>query len=383
MLLRVLIAAVAVMSLVIVAGAGAKTVTVTITKNGYVPSSTTVAQSDTVQFTNSDTVVHQVTFKSTTGLTCTPSPLVIQPSASGSCAFHNAGSYSYSDPNAKGNTFRGTVTVTAAPASLSVAAKPLIVIYGGSSVLSGVLSTQKVGENVDVLAQQCGTSAATKLTTVQTTTGGAYTTAVKPLMNTAYTTKDKALASAAVTVRVRPGLRLAKDRFPSVLAARLRRLEPRGQVRELPALQRNASPLGCRSHRAPEGNLCRRRADRHLDRFVPHVDPLGPARPRHVAAAAGRQLLRTRHEQHDPELSTVKQRRDAFGARRCRSDRMCCSAAMATARGESPHRNHRRRGDPGRLETRWGERAAVSPGIRPKLRGAFVGATVVSVARTC
>ena len=210
MLLKVLITAVAVMSLVIVAGAGAKTVTVTITKNGYVPSSTTVAQSDTVQFTNSDTVVHQVTFKSTTGLTCTASPLVIQPSASGSCAFHNAGSYSYSDPNAKGNTFRGTVTVTAAPASLSVAAKPLIVIYGGSSVLSGVLSTQKVGENVDVLAQQCGTSAATKLTTVQTTTGGAYTTAVKPLMNTAYTTKDKALASAAVTVRVRPGLRLAK-----------------------------------------------------------------------------------------------------------------------------------------------------------------------------
>jgi len=36
--------------------AAAKTVTVTITKNGYVPNSLTIAQGDTVQFTNSDTV---------------------------------------------------------------------------------------------------------------------------------------------------------------------------------------------------------------------------------------------------------------------------------------------------------------------------------------
>jgi len=207
---RLISLAVVVVLAIAVGSAAAKTVTVSITKNGYVPSSTTIAQGDTVQFTNTDTVAHQVAFKSTAGVTCTPNPLVIQTGASGSCVFHNAGNYSYSDPNVKGKTFKGTITVSAAPASLSLTAKPLIVVYGGSSTLSGVLSTQKVGENIDVLAQQCGSSAPTKLATVPTTTGGAYTTVAKPLMNTAYTAKDKSMSSAAVTVRVRPSLRLVK-----------------------------------------------------------------------------------------------------------------------------------------------------------------------------
>jgi plastocyanin len=205
----ILLAAIALVA-ISAGSAGAKTVTVTITKNGPVPGSTSIAQGDTVQFTNSDTVAHQVAFKSTTGVTCTANPLVLQPGAGGSCTFATAGSYTYDDPNAKGNTFRGTVTVTAAAAALSLTAKPLVVVYGGSSTLSGVLSTQKAGESIDVLAQKCGASAATKLTTVTTTTGGAFTTTVKPLMNTAYTAKDKSLSSAAVTVKVRPALRLAK-----------------------------------------------------------------------------------------------------------------------------------------------------------------------------
>ena len=49
--------------------------------------------------------------------------------------------------------------------------------------------TQRAGENVDVLAQQCGTTAAQKLLTAQTTTGGAYTFAATPSANTTYTTK--------------------------------------------------------------------------------------------------------------------------------------------------------------------------------------------------
>lgn len=195
---------------VAVSSAAAKTVTVTITKNGYVPNSVAIAQGDTVQFMNSDTVAHQVTFKSTAGVTCSPNPLVFQPGANGSCTFQNAGNYTYSDPNAKGNTFRGTVTVTAAPASLSLAAKPVLVIYGSPVVLAGKLSTQQTGENVDVLAQQCGAPSAAKTATVQTTTGGVYSATVKPLMNTAYTTKSKAVASSVGAVRVRPRLRLAR-----------------------------------------------------------------------------------------------------------------------------------------------------------------------------
>jgi len=207
---KVLFTAVAVLSLAVVAGAGAKTVTVTITKSGYVPSSVTVAQGDVVQFTNSDGVVHEISFKTTAGVTCAPSPLVIQPSASGSCTFRTAGSYSYSDPTAKGNAFRGTVAVTGTSPALSLAAKPALVVYGGSSTLSGVLSTQKPGANVDVLAQQCGASASTKLVTVPASAEGVYTTSVKPLMNTAYIAKDKNLASTTVSVRVRPSLKLTR-----------------------------------------------------------------------------------------------------------------------------------------------------------------------------
>jgi plastocyanin len=212
MMRKVLLTAVTVMSLVIVGAAGAKTVTVSITKNGYVPNAVTIAAGDTVQFTNSDTVAHQVLFKTTTGVSCTPNPLVLQPAQSGTCTFASPGTFTYSDPNVKGNTFRATVTVTGqVPAeTLTLSAKPQTVVYGAKVTLTGTLSNQKVGENVDVLATQCGQTAATKVTTVQTTSGGAYTAVVQPLENTVYTVKVKSTTSQAVTVKVRPRLRLGK-----------------------------------------------------------------------------------------------------------------------------------------------------------------------------
>ena len=188
----------------------AKTVAVSITKNGYVPNSLSILQGDVVQFTNSDTVAHQVSFKQTTGVTCSPNPLVVQPSASGTCTFGTAGSYSYSDPNFKGNTYRGSITVTAPPESLTLAGQPVLLTYGAKVALSGALSTQKTGENIDVLGQQCGSTAASKVATVQTTTAGAYASAAQPLANTSYTAKHQNTASPPVSVRVRPRVALAK-----------------------------------------------------------------------------------------------------------------------------------------------------------------------------
>ena len=208
--LLVLIGAIAALA---VTGAAAGTITVSITKNGYVPKALTIAVGDSVQFTNTDTVPHQVVFKKTGGVTCAPNPLVLQPAQSGTCTFGNAGSYSYSDPNVRGNTFRGTVTVTgpAPPAdTLTLTVKPRIVVYGGKVALSGLLSSQKVGENVDILAQACGQTAATKVTTVQTATGGAFIAVVTPRQNTVYTVKVKNTTSNAVSEKVRPRLRLGK-----------------------------------------------------------------------------------------------------------------------------------------------------------------------------
>jgi len=74
-----MLVAVCAVAVAMTAVAVAKTVTVTITKAGFVPNAVTIAQGDAVQFTNSDTAAHQVTFKKTTGITCTPATLVLQP----------------------------------------------------------------------------------------------------------------------------------------------------------------------------------------------------------------------------------------------------------------------------------------------------------------
>jgi plastocyanin len=194
----------------VVGAAAGKTVTVTVTKNGYVPSTLSIVAGDTVAFSNGDTVAHQIQFKQSSGFTCTPNPVVLQPSASASCVFQTGGSYSYSDPNVKGKTYRGSVTVTAPPDSVTVAVKPLLVAFGGKVAGSGTVSTQRAGENVDVLAQQCGTTTPQKLLAAQTTTGGAYTFAAAPSANTTYTTKLRNATSNAVLVRVKPGLKLTR-----------------------------------------------------------------------------------------------------------------------------------------------------------------------------
>jgi plastocyanin len=197
-------------ALVAIGTASAKTVAVTITKTGVVPKSAAIVPNDVVQFTNSDTVAHQVKFKKTTGVTCSPSPLVLQAGAIGNCTFRSAGTFTYSDPTTNGNAYRGTVTVAAGADTVSVSAKPLLVTYGSQTVLSGKISTHQAGENVDVLTQECGAPSATKTATVQTTAGGAYTATVKPMVTTAYTTKSKAMTSSVISVRVRPRLRLVK-----------------------------------------------------------------------------------------------------------------------------------------------------------------------------
>lgn len=192
------------------AAAAATTTTVTITKAGYVPSTPKISQGDSVQFTNSDTMAHEIVFKTTTGITCAPNPLVLQPGQSGSCAFLNAGSTTFSDPNDKGNTFRGTVTVNGVADALTLVASRPSLAYGGHVTLSGVLSSHRVGENVDVFALGCGTSGSVKVATVQTTANGAFAAAVQPLLNTSYTAKVRNTTSPAAAVMVRPRFHLGK-----------------------------------------------------------------------------------------------------------------------------------------------------------------------------
>jgi plastocyanin len=210
-------------SLAATGAAGAKTATVTITKNGYVPNSVTIAAGDSVQFTNSDAVAHQIRFKSSAGVTCTANPVVLQPGQSVTCTFKQPGTYTYSDPNVKGKTFRGTVVVSGQPAggSVNLQVAPQLVVFGAKVTLSGALSNHKSGESLQVLAQTCGATSATAAGSVTTTTNGAFSFQPQPLKNTVYTVKSKNSTSNAVTVKVRPRLRLAKLAAPRRFSVRV------------------------------------------------------------------------------------------------------------------------------------------------------------------
>jgi hypothetical protein len=100
--------------------------------------------------------------------------------------------------------------VAAAPPSLTLKAAPLIVTYGGTSTLSGVLSTQKTGQAIDIQTQACGQNAFKKTASATTTTGGAFSYAAKPTIDSNYQAKLKGATSPSVAVKVAPVLTLKK-----------------------------------------------------------------------------------------------------------------------------------------------------------------------------
>ena len=100
--------------------------------------------------------------------------------------------------------------VAAAPPTLTLKAAPAVVTYGGTTTLSGTLSTGQAGQNVDVQAQPCGQSAFKKELSVTTTSGGAFSATVKPLLNTNYQVRSRSAVSPAVSIKVAPVLALRK-----------------------------------------------------------------------------------------------------------------------------------------------------------------------------
>src|SRR2546430_17208892 len=79
----------------------------------------------------------------------------------------------------------------AAPPTVPLKAAPTVVAYGGSTTLTGVLSTKKAGQAIDIQGQDCGQNAFKKVATATTTTGGAFSSAVQPTLNTNHPAKNK------------------------------------------------------------------------------------------------------------------------------------------------------------------------------------------------
>jgi plastocyanin len=185
--------------------------TVNIKSTGFVPKNVTVAGGDTVRWKNVDTVRHQVVANS--GAFASGQ---LAPNATYSKRLDTPGTYPYHD--ALHPTLKGTVKVTGAPPSISIAASVPITVYGNQIHVGGAIAPPAIGDTVSVYQQPNGQLSFSKLTDVQTTTNGSWDFIVSPTLLTSYKATWKGKESAVVQVAVSP--RLTLKRFGRWFVAR-------------------------------------------------------------------------------------------------------------------------------------------------------------------
>jgi plastocyanin len=177
----------------------AKVAGVQITSSGFNPQTTSVQAGDSVSWTNSDNVRHDV---DVSGTSC---KLFLAPSQSGSCTFSSPGTFSVSDPQS-GHT--GTISVAANSRTVSLAASRSLNIFGDAVTLSGTVSSKAAGEQVTVVSQPTGLPATE--TIVTTTAGGNWSLTVQPRVKTTYQAQYEGASSSKVSVAIRPRISLQK-----------------------------------------------------------------------------------------------------------------------------------------------------------------------------
>jgi plastocyanin len=198
---KLVMAAVAVAVLAVGSTALAGSAGVKITSAGFSPADVSVQTGDSVDWTNSDTVRHQV------AVSGSPCVLSLEPNQSGSCTFPAAGTFSYSDPTASGAGFTGHVTV-AGTRSVTLTSSRTLNIFGDGVTLSGTVSSKAAGQQVTVISRPTGLPETR--TTVTTTADGNWSLTVQPRVKTTYQAQYDTATSSAVTVSIRPRITLQK-----------------------------------------------------------------------------------------------------------------------------------------------------------------------------
>jgi plastocyanin len=184
--------------------AATATKTVQIKRSAFSPSTVTIKTGDVVRWVNSDTQNHQVV--SNNGSFVSP---ILAPGKAYSHRFNAAGTYRYHDGlNA---SVKGVVKVTGPPPAVTIGASLPIIVYGQQVTLSGLVSTATANEKVTIYAQPYPQASLQELTTVLTTTGGAWNLILSPSprIGTMYQARWNGRVSATVGVGVRPRIRLA------------------------------------------------------------------------------------------------------------------------------------------------------------------------------
>src|ERR1051325_9731877 len=217
--MRKIFVVIAVLAVVGIVPALAQAASIAITKTGFVPSSVTIHSGESITWTNSDAVDHQVS--STKASLASP---VMHSGQSYSFMFATAGNFSVTDLLNK-KVRAGTVSVKTAVAAqtVSIVTSATSMSFNGSVTLSGVVSNQAANETVTIRAQSYGGNAFLKLADVKTGAGGAWTYTAHPTIRTVFDSMWGKNASAQLTVGVRPLVSihaLSGNRFSTkVLAA--------------------------------------------------------------------------------------------------------------------------------------------------------------------
>jgi plastocyanin len=179
------------------------TVQVQIKRSSFVKALTTIKTGDTVKWVNTDTQNHQVV--SNNGSFVSP---ILGPSKTYSHRFNAAGTYRYHDGlNA---AVKGTIKVNGPPPAVTAGVSLPIIVYGQGVSLSGIVSNGQANEKVTIYQQPYPQTSFAELTTVLTTTGGAWNLVLSPSPKilTQYQAKWSGKTSVTVGVQVRPRIRL-------------------------------------------------------------------------------------------------------------------------------------------------------------------------------
>jgi plastocyanin len=200
---RILLIFAAVGALAAAGVAAATVLSVSITGNGFSPQTVTVTRGDPVRWSNTDTSRHRImaddrSFSSPT----------LAPGDRYSLAFPNGGTFRYHD--AFDTTSKGIVVVNPQPQpqqpapSVGLSASRSVVVFGGSTRLSGSISSKEPGDGVTVVARRFGRAAFSPLATVTTGDGGFWSYVARPSILTTYQVRWKGTASSTATIQVRP-----------------------------------------------------------------------------------------------------------------------------------------------------------------------------------
>ena len=197
---RVIWIACTALALVLAAPASSATTTVQIKRSSFSPASVTINQDDSVTWTNTDTINHQVVANN--GGFASP---ILGPNKSWTRNFPRGGTYRYHD--SLHPSLKGTVVVRGAPPQVTLAASAPVVKFGGSVTLTGTVSNKRAGQTVTLVQLPYGQTTKQVVATLQTTTNGAFTFTVTPQVYTQYQAQWSTSES-SVFVQVQPMIKL-------------------------------------------------------------------------------------------------------------------------------------------------------------------------------